>query len=373
MGGGIGSILYSDRGATREHFTYNAVGHTVALTLQSGSVSKSDLYEAYGNIVASTGSSSNNRLANTKERSFTLGLDNHGFRYYDPEIGRYITRDPIGYGDGLNVYLYVRNNPINHIDPLGLKTIPDYEAELRKAREDYSRAIADAKRRGIQGRGLASAGIKEMQKIIQLEGKIEGIKKAAESFNEYVALLVLANQIAGNKVDETGWFVDSNTLDDETEFGSQLLTYQKIGAFNDAAGIVYSFMGGGGLVKGGFKKLEAQAKAAFQKGFKEGVTHASVDRKLIGYILNPNHPKGSSKAKWFKEALGFTESNADDLSRQLTFDPSTAVQTAATEHGTKFNQIINVVGANGRTVPVKVGWIRNNDGFVRMTTAVPGN
>jgi uncharacterized protein RhaS with RHS repeats len=50
-----------------------------------------------------------------------LGLDNHGFRYYDPEVGRYISRDPIGYGDGLNVYLYVHNNPINHIDPLGLK------------------------------------------------------------------------------------------------------------------------------------------------------------------------------------------------------------------------------------------------------------
>ena len=44
----------------------------------------------------------------------------HGFRYYDPEIGRYLTRDPIGYGDGLNVYLYVGNNPINGIDPQGL-------------------------------------------------------------------------------------------------------------------------------------------------------------------------------------------------------------------------------------------------------------
>jgi RHS repeat-associated protein len=142
MGGGIGSILYSDRGATREHFTYNAVGHTVALTLQTGAVSKSDLYEAYGNIVASTGSSSNNRLANTKERSFTLGLDNHGFRYYDPEVGRYISRDPIGYGDGLNVYLYVHNNPINHIDPLGLS-----DAESQGAQEifgsilDFGRSV----------------------------------------------------------------------------------------------------------------------------------------------------------------------------------------------------------------------------------------
>jgi len=50
-------------------------------------------------------------------------VDNHGFRYYDPEIGRYLTRDPIGYGDGMNVYLYVGGNPINHIDPLGLADV----------------------------------------------------------------------------------------------------------------------------------------------------------------------------------------------------------------------------------------------------------
>ena len=123
LGGGIGSILYSDRPGEStpvEYFAYNAVGHTVALTDGDGDVTKTDLYEAFGNIDSSYGSSDNNRLANTKERSAALGLDNHGFRYYDPEIGRYLTRDPIGYGDGLNVYLYVGNNPVNRVDPEGL-------------------------------------------------------------------------------------------------------------------------------------------------------------------------------------------------------------------------------------------------------------
>ena len=126
LGGGIGSILYSDRTAAEgpvEHFAYNAVGHTVALTDDAGAATKTDLYEAFGNIDSSYGSSDNNRLANTKERSAALGLDNHGFRYYDPEIGRYLTRDPIGYADGLNVYLYVGNNPINGIDPQGLGVV----------------------------------------------------------------------------------------------------------------------------------------------------------------------------------------------------------------------------------------------------------
>jgi len=123
LGGGIGSILYSDRSGTNEFFTYNAVGHVVALTDDNGDVTKTDLYEAFGGITSSTGTSDNNRLANTKERDVSIGLDNHGFRFYDPEIGRYLTRDPIGYGDGPNVYLSVKNNPINFIDPLGLGTI----------------------------------------------------------------------------------------------------------------------------------------------------------------------------------------------------------------------------------------------------------
>jgi len=68
----------------------------------------------------STGASANNRLANTKERDFSIGLDNHGFRYFDAECGRYISADPVGFQGGLNWYAYVFNNPINHIDPLGL-------------------------------------------------------------------------------------------------------------------------------------------------------------------------------------------------------------------------------------------------------------
>jgi hypothetical protein len=43
-----------------------------------------------------------------------------GLRYYNPVTGRYISRDPAGYPNGLNNYLYVNDNPINRIDPLGL-------------------------------------------------------------------------------------------------------------------------------------------------------------------------------------------------------------------------------------------------------------
>ncbi len=48
------------------------------------------------------------------------GMHNNWHRYYDPEIGRYITPDPIGLAGGINPYVYTNGDPVNFIDPLGL-------------------------------------------------------------------------------------------------------------------------------------------------------------------------------------------------------------------------------------------------------------
>ena len=44
-------------------------------------------------------------------------------RYYSPQLGRFISRDPIDYAGGMNLYEYVGSRPIGHVDPAGLQLI----------------------------------------------------------------------------------------------------------------------------------------------------------------------------------------------------------------------------------------------------------
>jgi len=49
-----------------------------------------------------------------------LRLLHVGWRWYDPSLGRFVQRDPVGLAGGLNVYVYLRANPVCVVDPLGL-------------------------------------------------------------------------------------------------------------------------------------------------------------------------------------------------------------------------------------------------------------
>jgi RHS repeat-associated protein len=59
-----------------------------------------------------------------KERDDTTGLYYFGYRYYASWMGRWISPDPIGPKDDLNLYRYVRNNPVCLYDPDGLQGTP---------------------------------------------------------------------------------------------------------------------------------------------------------------------------------------------------------------------------------------------------------
>ena len=83
-------------------------------------------YDPFGNIINQTGTyaEANTFRFSTKYLDGETGLYYYGFRYYDPETGRWPSRDPIEEQGGLNLYGFVNNNPVVSWDLLGLLKIP---------------------------------------------------------------------------------------------------------------------------------------------------------------------------------------------------------------------------------------------------------
>ncbi len=83
-------------------------------------------------------------FASQPEHTFTL------FRIYRPDLGRWLSRDPLAELTGLNLYAYVANNPINFYDPLGLADIIIGDTEINTAlQEAYNRIQNKVKYAGV--------------------------------------------------------------------------------------------------------------------------------------------------------------------------------------------------------------------------------
>ena len=69
------------------------------------------------------------------------GLHYNWNRYYDPKTGRYLTPDPIGLRDAINLFVYVTNNPPRYSDPAGLAPSEDLPDLIPKQTPAYPGAI----------------------------------------------------------------------------------------------------------------------------------------------------------------------------------------------------------------------------------------
>jgi len=87
---------------------------------KSDNIARAYTYDAFGNILSESGTLNSHSQYTGREYDSETELYYYRARYYDPQIGRFITPDPIGFKGGINFYSYVKNSPINFIDPLGL-------------------------------------------------------------------------------------------------------------------------------------------------------------------------------------------------------------------------------------------------------------
>lgn len=117
-GPGIDNKLRQTTGASTSYFLTDHLGTTRALTDANGNITASLTYDSFGNLIS--GFTSTRYTYTGREFDEDSGLMYYRAGWSDPEQGRFISEDPIGFGGGVNFYAYVGNNPINSRDPFGL-------------------------------------------------------------------------------------------------------------------------------------------------------------------------------------------------------------------------------------------------------------
>jgi RHS repeat-associated protein len=114
--------LHGGVGAGNCFYHKNHQGSVTEVTDSDGNVVKQYKYDAYGRKYFESGPALVDEPAYTaRERHDRTGLYYYRNRFYYPQIGRFISQDPIGMLGGTNLYAYVGNDPVNWTDPLGLQ------------------------------------------------------------------------------------------------------------------------------------------------------------------------------------------------------------------------------------------------------------
>ena len=115
---------------TPSFYGYDGFGSVRQLTNVSASITDTYNYDAFGNLLNSTGTTPNNYLYRGEQFDTDLGLYYLRARYYNPQTGRFLSRDP---EDGtpydpksLHKYLYAGGDPVNAVDPTGRAIIAEY-------------------------------------------------------------------------------------------------------------------------------------------------------------------------------------------------------------------------------------------------------
>ena len=116
-GQGIDNKLRQTVNGQASYFLADHLGSTNALIDASGTITSQTNYDAFGNQTATLAT----RYGYTgRERDDATGLMYYRARQYSPDLGRFISEDPKGFGGGdINQYGYVWNNAANLADPSG--------------------------------------------------------------------------------------------------------------------------------------------------------------------------------------------------------------------------------------------------------------
>lgn len=149
--GGIGGLLSrKPYGGNAAFYSFDGNGNVSELINISGSVIAHYEYGPFGQVVSATGAdaASNRYQFSSKWQDEESGFNYYGYRFYNPETGRWVSRDTIGERGGANLYSMIANQPVYGSDYLG-KMFQDFEGYklsdeyVRSGNSGVTRAVAE--------------------------------------------------------------------------------------------------------------------------------------------------------------------------------------------------------------------------------------
>ncbi|MGE9269593.1 MAG: RHS repeat-associated core domain-containing protein, partial [Verrucomicrobiales bacterium] len=191
--GGLLSVTKNDEPGTPNFYsTYDANGNVSEYLDETGTIAAHYEYSSFGRVIASTGSPDDFAFRfSTKYQDKETDLLYYGFRYYDPETGRWPSRDPIEEEGGLNLYVAVGNNLLNRLDYLGLDDVRVInENEVWYYRENFFGVDKDCYHLGTlvdaSGFDLVQMDGKDVSNAGWLDMPLKTLKRlgSADSFDE---------------------------------------------------------------------------------------------------------------------------------------------------------------------------------------------
>jgi RHS repeat-associated protein len=123
VGGLVSFAIYTGAAAGVYLPTFDGNGNVMALVNAANGASVAQYeYDAFGNLVQATGpmATANNILSSSKYFDWETGLYYYGYRYYNANTGRWLSRDPIEEKGGFDLYANCQNDLVDEADPLGL-------------------------------------------------------------------------------------------------------------------------------------------------------------------------------------------------------------------------------------------------------------
>ncbi len=129
--GGIGGLLarYTQSGATATAtmlYTYDGNGNVTVVANVTGATVAQYRYDPFGVVVSATGAvAADNKVRwSTKWADDASGLVYYGYRWYAPEQRRWVSKDPMEERGSQNLYAFVLNSALSHVDFCGLVAVP---------------------------------------------------------------------------------------------------------------------------------------------------------------------------------------------------------------------------------------------------------